>query len=136
MTQANQLKPNDPQPNTLFSLKSVSKSKLSAPGPFLTRTGFLPSVGLASTPHYSQVCGAQPHTCSFWMLQISGNVNCGLACNIPLSNSKFLFSFAEPITAFPGENFYFPGKIALLFVVSFCWHGLLNQRKVMCLLVQ
>ncbi|KAI1237099.1 hypothetical protein IHE44_0014354 [Lamprotornis superbus] len=53
-----------------------------------------------------------------------------LGTDIPLENCM------EPITAFPGENSYFPGKTALLLVVLFCWHGLLHRRKAMCVLVQ
>lgn len=55
------------------------------------------------------------------MLVINGYVNCGFLCNFLLSNSELFFSIAEPITAFPGENFYFPGKIALLFLLAWAF---------------
>lgn len=62
--------------------------------------------------------------------------SCIIFPSLILVSGLFFFSFAEPITAFPGENFYFPGKTALLSVVSFCWHGLLHGRKVVCVLIQ
>lgn len=63
--------------------------------------------------------------------------SCVIFPSLILVSGLFVFSFAEPITAFPGENFYFPGKTALLSVYfSFCWHGLLHGRKAVCVLVR
>lgn len=138
MAQASQAQSKWPSTSGIFSSEvCLSQSFLCLFRPQLGPGFSWPWLRLAGSPCCSQWVAPVGHSHMPWPLQVSGDMNCGLGvCNTPLSNTSFCFSSAEPITAFPGENSYFPGKTALLLVVLFCWHGLLHGRKAMCVLVK